>query len=192
MPLQNVPGVADSSISVLIHPPGRRVFYWVNSIYLQKSEIPRRDGLLFAEALPYLRSKMYGLHILLADDDGDDQVLFREAVEASFGAVFSIDPVNNGVEVLRRLDNASRDLPDVIVLDVNMPLKDGVSTLREIKNQERYRHIPVFMLSTSKKPGDIDTCLQLGCSMFYTKPYHIKEYTGIVVDIVQRSLHQSA
>lgn len=125
--------------------------------------------------------------ILVADDDRDDQFLFKEAVEERFGDACHIDQVYNGVELIDRLHNPSLILPDLIVIDINMPLKDGVSALREIRADHRLEKIPVFIMSTSNKPSDIDVCKALGCNEYYQKPFHLVQYANIVNDIVSRS-----
>ena len=129
-------------------------------------------------------------NILVADDDRDDQLLFREALERSCGGRCSVQAVYNGVELLQRLHERDVQMPDLIVLDLNMPLKDGVATLREIRSEKRYNQLPVFILSTSSRPDDITECRQLGCSNYYVKPYRLTEYNNIISDMMLRTFHE--
>jgi CheY-like chemotaxis protein len=127
-------------------------------------------------------------HIIIADDDPDDQFFFREAIESAFGDLCKVSAVNNGAELLHWISDPLNRLPDVIVLDLNMPVKDGLSVLRELKAEERYRNIPVFILSTSKRPDDVSTCIELGCSSYYSKPFHLHEYQQIVTDMLGKKV----
>jgi CheY-like chemotaxis protein len=71
-----------------------------------------------------------------------------------------------------------------------MPLKDGLSALREIRSEQRYSHVPVFMLSTSSRPADMDECRELGCSEYYIKPFRLAEYNSIISDMLHRTFHE--
>lgn len=109
--------------------------------------------------------------ILIADDDIDDQYLIKSAfqeVRLEEKLQFAI----NGKEVINYLENISDDaeLPGLIVLDVNMPLMDGIETLKILKSSLRYRHIPVVMFSTSKNPADEKRSRDLGAVEFVSKP----------------------
>jgi CheY-like chemotaxis protein len=113
------------------------------------------------------------LTILLADDDPIDRELFIEGMHET-GARFKVDEVENGEELLRRL-SSGKTLPDLIILDLNMPVKDGRETLREIKSSEAYRHIPVFILSTSNARFDVELACHTGANLFLVKPHGYKE-----------------
>jgi CheY-like chemotaxis protein len=126
--------------------------------------------------------------IIIADDDLDDQFFFREAVENAYGSSWEVSSVYNGVELLSRVRSSGERLPDAIVLDLNMPVKDGIATLIELKSEARYKDIPVFILSTSVRPEDMRKCMQLGCRSYYTKPYHLYEYRRIVADMLNKTL----
>ncbi len=114
--------------------------------------------------------------ILIADDDPDDRMLAKEAWEESRLAN-DIHFVTDGEELLdylyRRgeyasLGSASR--PGVILLDLNMPRKDGREALKEIKSDPNLRQIPIVVLTTSKAEEDIYRSYDLGVSSFITKP----------------------
>ena len=77
--------------------------------------------------------------------------------------------LNNGKELMGELNKRS-DLPDVIFLDVNMPIMDGIATLERIKNNPRFGHIPVIMLSTSCQQHAVERAFQLGARFFIQKP----------------------
>jgi len=114
--------------------------------------------------------------ILLADDDPDDRMLARDALVESRVANdlrFVVDG-EELMEYLRREakyeDPAESPWPGVILLDLNMPRKDGREALKEIKADPRLRRIPVVVLTTSKAEEDVYKTYDLGVSSFITKP----------------------
>ncbi|HMQ34995.1 MAG TPA: response regulator [Chloroflexaceae bacterium] len=114
--------------------------------------------------------------ILLADDDPDDRMLAKEALEESRLANRLLF-VEDGEELLDYLyqrgaytDPEAAPRPGIILLDLNMPRKDGREALREIKADPQLRAIPVVVLTTSKAEEDIYRSYDLGVSSFITKP----------------------
>jgi CheY-like chemotaxis protein len=73
--------------------------------------------------------------------------------------------------------------PDVIVLDLNMPLKDGFQTLYEIRNNPSLSVIPVIILTASSNKEDEMRCLELGCQSYFTKPDRIDDYNRVIFAI---------
>jgi two-component system response regulator len=113
---------------------------------------------------------------LMADDDPDDRLLIKEAFEESL-IHNSIYFVEDGVELMDYLrwhgefsDPASAPTPDLILLDLNMPRKDGREALAEIKSDPRLRYIPVVVLTTSKAEEDIMRSYDIGAASYITKP----------------------
>lgn len=116
------------------------------------------------------------LHILVAEDDPDDKLLLKEAFQEAGGAndlVF----VDNGQELIDRLLDSSYGLPGLILLDLNMPRKNGMEALKEIKADPHLRKIPVIVLTTSKMPEDINSTYGYGVNAFINKP---TSYNGMV------------
>jgi len=114
--------------------------------------------------------------ILMADDDEDDRLMTKEALEEARLAN-EIRFVEDGEELMDYLyhrgkyeggDNAPR--PGLILLDLNMPRKDGREALKEIKSDPNLRKIPVVVLTTSKAEEDICRSYDLGVNSFITKP----------------------
>ncbi|HYC85685.1 MAG TPA: response regulator [Chryseosolibacter sp.] len=108
------------------------------------------------------------LKILLADDDAIDRELFADAMKST-EVSFVIDEVKNGQEVLDYL-KACKQFPDFIFLDLNMPIVDGREALTKIKSSEKFRVIPVFVLSTSSSQHDIFESYYAGANLFLVKP----------------------
>jgi CheY-like chemotaxis protein len=114
--------------------------------------------------------------ILMADDDEDDYMLVREALAESRLAI-DLRIVRDGEELMDYLYRQDRYAdpnisphPGLILLDLNMPKKDGREALREIKNDPELRSIPVVVLTTSKAEEDIYRTYNLGANSFIIKP----------------------
>ena len=113
--------------------------------------------------------------ILMADDDADDRLLAQDAL-SECNLASELHFVENGEELLDYLhrrgkyskDNAPR--PGLILLDLNMPRKDGREALREIKSEPNLKRIPVIVLTTSKADTDISKIYDLGANSFIAKP----------------------
>lgn len=114
--------------------------------------------------------------ILIADDDAEDRMLLQEAFDES-RLKNQIQFVENGEELMDYLNNRNRfsdkskfPAPGLILLDLNMPKKDGREALKEIKEDEMLRLIPIVVLTTSKAEEDILKTYDMGVSSFITKP----------------------
>ena len=111
--------------------------------------------------------------ILIADDDEDDCFLAKEALESG-GATAAFIMVKDGIELMNFLLQVSRSnpnrLPDLILLDLNMPRKDGREALLEIKAEPALQHIPIVILTTSQEEEDISFTIEAGADLFMTKP----------------------
>jgi CheY-like chemotaxis protein len=114
--------------------------------------------------------------ILIADDDAEDRMLIKEALDES-RITNAIEFVENGEELMDYLHNRGKftdkdryQTPGLILLDLNMPKKDGREALKEIKADDHLRVLPVVVLTTSKAEEDILRTYDLGVSSFITKP----------------------
>jgi len=109
----------------------------------------------------------------MADDDADDRMLAKEALEES-RVLNDFRFVENGEELMdylyKRGDFADAERPGLILLDLNMPKKDGREALKEIKADANLRRIPIVVMTTSKAEEDIYRSYDLGASSFITKP----------------------
>jgi len=120
--------------------------------------------------------KQKSIVILIADDDAEDRMLVKDALDEG-RLKNDIHFVENGEELVDYLHNRGRfadkekfPTPGLILLDLNMPKKDGREALREIKNDPHLRLIPVVVLTTSKAEEDILRTYDMGVSSFITKP----------------------
>ena len=117
------------------------------------------------------------IHILLADDDETDRELFIEGMNET-GVEYTIQEAANGEEVFTCLDQSDQ-MPDFIILDLNMPVKDGRQTLRELKASEKFGHIPVFIMSTSSAHFDVLSAYRAGANLFLVKPHDFREIVAL-------------
>ncbi len=106
--------------------------------------------------------------LLLIDDDEDDREIFISIVRAAWPAI-SLSVATNGQEALQALRNASTQ-PDLIFLDLNMPLMNGQQFMEAIKANDKLKQIPVVILSTSSDKTTIQEMKALGAIHFITKP----------------------
>ena len=108
--------------------------------------------------------------ILFVDDDVDDQLLFAEALKELIPVV-TYDIANNGVEAFVYLESAATsDLPSLIFMDLNMPLMNGLQFLEKFQRDERLKHIPLIVFTTSNSPIDLEVTKRLGARLYITKP----------------------
>lgn len=118
-------------------------------------------------------------NILLVEDDSDDQMFFTEAInEIASSASWVI--TGNGREAIDLLPTLSPP-PDLILLDLNMPVMDGFAFLRLIKQDKDYKHIPVVVFSTSRLR--MEECYELGALACLRKPNSDEELQNILKDI---------
>ena len=109
------------------------------------------------------------LNLLLADDDEDDCLFFKEALE-DLSVESSLTTVNNGEQLMRELNTSTERLPDIIFLDLNMPRKNGIECLSEIKQMEHLKDMAVAIYSTSASETDIEETFVKGANVYIKKP----------------------
>lgn len=113
------------------------------------------------------------IKVVLADDDKDDQEIFEDALaEANIPA--DLKKVDNGQQLIDHLKDPTEPNPDIIFLDINMPVKNGKEVLAEIKADETLKEIPTVMLSTSDNPKDVDDTFHAGANLYVQKPFSFR------------------
>ncbi len=128
------------------------------------------------------------LVILLAEDNQDHAEMIIETLE-EFNVRNQIFHVTNGELALNFLnkeppyDSQDCPRPDLILLDQKMPLLDGVSTLKAIRENADFKHIPVIMVSTSTAGAEIGQCFELGANSYVTKPLNFEEFARKIRDL---------
>ena len=131
------------------------------------------------------------INLLIADDDPDDRMMTKAALEESY-LLNSLYFVENGQELMDFLkrrgkytDPETSPRPGLILLDLNMPRKDGREALLEIKSDPELRAIPIVVLTTSKSEEDILKSYNLGVNCFISKPVLFEELIEVVRSIGQ-------
>ena len=126
------------------------------------------------------------VEILLVEDNPGDERLTREALKE--GKVFSnLHWVKDGVEAMQFLRREGRyagvPRPDIILLDLNLPKKDGREVLQDIKSDEELKRIPVVVLTTSKAEEDVLRTYNLHANCYVTKPVDLEKFIVVVKSI---------
>jgi|SRR5687767_14850857 len=118
--------------------------------------------------------------VYLVDDDIDDLEILQEALVHNnyYGPVKT---VLNGKMLMDELFESKK--PEVIVLDLNMPLKNGFEVLRELKSSPELKGIPVIVLTASTNATDRAKCVNLGCNFFFNKPDSLTGYDRIAAEV---------
>jgi len=118
---------------------------------------------------------MNSLNILLIEDDMIE-VMKMKRVMSSLDLQHSITEANNGEEALQVLSKAEV-LPDLILLDLNMPKMNGIEFLSILKADERLKYIPAVIISTSNNQHDLKECYKIGIAGYIIKPLKYEDYT---------------
>ena len=128
--------------------------------------------------------KMSVKFILLADDDVDDQMLFQDAVDEIAGDI-RIRTVYSGEQLMRLLTRSDAVLPDLIFLDLNMPMKSGHECLEEIRSNDKLKHIPVAIFSTSVSNADVDKSMYGGANVYIRKPGNFSKLKDVISKVIR-------
>lgn len=119
------------------------------------------------------------IKVLLVDDDNDDYLLFKKILDYQVFKT-SLQLVINGDNFMAKLNDENLELPDVIFLDVNMPIRDGYSCLVEIKDLPRLKNIPIVMYSTSYERNVADMLFEMGADYFIQKPTDFEQLRELI------------
>ena len=126
------------------------------------------------------------LNILLVEDDQDDVELMQEALRDN-EIQFVLEIVRQGDRVLPYL-KTSKNLPNVILLDLNLPKMHGREVLSRLKLSEEFKQIPVVILTTSSSQIEREFCLSAGASQFLTKPSTVEGFNKTIDTIMKIAL----
>jgi len=120
--------------------------------------------------------------VMLVEDDPGDALLVREALSDN-GRVNEVRVALDGVYALEQLNDPELPLPDLILLDLNLPRMDGRELLAEIKGEPRFAPIPVVVLTTSDAQTDVMRSYELHANAFVTKPRDLTHFLSVVQEI---------
>jgi CheY-like chemotaxis protein len=125
------------------------------------------------------------MNVLLVEDNPADAELTRETLELGCSPV-RLTVAVDGLDAMHELDrriSEGRDLPDLILLDLNLPRRGGREVLQDLKGRPNYRHIPVVILTSSDSDRDIVESYRLGASCYVSKPVDFQAFRRIVESI---------
>ena len=125
------------------------------------------------------------MNVFLADDDSDDVELFQEALE-EICISCRLTSSKDGIDLLNKLSSTEGSLPEVMFIDVNMPMMNGLECLEQIKSQDGLKNIPVIILTTSISPITVERAYELGANMFVEKPTDFKELKSMILKVMKK------
>jgi len=126
------------------------------------------------------------IRFIYTDDDVDDQVFLAEACKLS-KIDFEIKQFLSGIELIKYLSSVSPDAFDFIVIDINMPVMDGITAAHLIRKQLKLT-CPLYVLSTSKDPKDRERAKEAGVTGYYVKPFVLAELRVLIESMVSTSV----
>lgn len=122
-------------------------------------------------------------YVVLADDDEDDRLFFTEAFE-ELKMQTKVDIYKDGVDLMNALNKLDSVLPNILFLDLNMPMKSGLECLKEIKSNQRFKDIAIAIYSTSASEEDIEDTFVNGANIYIKKPNNFNLLKKILSDVV--------
>lgn len=123
------------------------------------------------------------LRILLADDDEDDRTFFSEAI-AELKMSNQLTLFNDGKDLMEYMNDPDSSLPHILFLDLNMPYKNGLDCLKEIRSDSRFKNISVAIYSTSSSEKDIEDTFIEGANIYIKKPNNFSELKRVIKEVV--------
>lgn len=123
------------------------------------------------------------INITLADDDEDDRLFFTDAFD-ELKINTRVNTFKDGLELMNYLNDVNSVLPNILFLDINMPKKNGVECLLEIKKNERFRDIAIAIYSTSSSEEHIEETFVNGANIYIKKPNDFQTLKKILSDVV--------
>ena len=136
------------------------------------------------------------INVLLADGDVEEHIFFKEAINRTNIIGHKVFSVYDGEQILdfvlkRGTYKNSKELtPDIIILDLDLPQKDGLSVIRELKETESLKNIPIYVLTGSANITHMNTCRQLGCAGYFAKQAKNRKLTNIIEAILEKEASQ--
>ncbi len=120
--------------------------------------------------------------ILLADDDEDDRIIFKDAF-AEIKIKTFIQTVNNGIELMEHLNQPDLLIPHILFLDLNMPRKNGIDCLKEMKQIDRLKDMVVAIYSTSASEENIEETFVFGANIYINKPSDFETLKKVLSEV---------
>ncbi|AZI22250.1 response regulator [Chryseobacterium taklimakanense] len=122
-------------------------------------------------------------YIVLADDDADDRLFFTDAFD-ELKINTKVQTFNDGAELMDYLNSENSQLPEILFLDLNMPKKNGIECLHEIKANPKFENIAVAIYSTSSSEEHIEETFVSGANIYIKKPNDFNTLKKVLSDVV--------
>ncbi|HEY0040568.1 MAG TPA: response regulator [Flavisolibacter sp.] len=119
--------------------------------------------------------------VLLADDDEDDRFVFRDVIY-EINPKIHMEIVSGGIQLMKLLEHFA---PDLLFLDLEMPFKNGLECLIEIRENEKLKDLPIVVFSSTSRPANIQTAYEMGAHLFLIKEASFDQYTAALKTILQ-------
>jgi CheY-like chemotaxis protein len=130
------------------------------------------------------------INLVIADDDEDDCIFFSDAV-AELNVSARIVCFSNGAELMEALAKETLDsCPDILVLDLNMPLKNGMECLAEIRSNKVFDRLPIIIFSTSSQEQAVNAAYEGGATFYLKKPESFDKLKEALVWIFNSTAHE--
>ncbi|RNC89652.1 MAG: response regulator [Allomuricauda sp.] len=123
------------------------------------------------------------MKILLIEDDMIETMKFQRAI-SKLDAKHTLVEAKNGEEALNQLQS-SNVMPDIILLDLNMPLMNGIEFLNELKSHETIKYLPTIILTTSENREDLLECYKIGIAGYILKPLKYEDYESKIKRVLE-------
>ncbi|MGQ2984993.1 response regulator [Flavobacterium sp.] len=127
-------------------------------------------------------------NIYLAEDDMDDVYFFKFALN-KLKLKCNLIVANDGLELVSKLKNGQPE-PDIIFVDINMPVMNGLETLDNIKKDPKFNTVPVIVYSTSQDPTDIKKAFKYGASSYLVKPFDLEGLEKLIAKVLSYDWEQ--
>jgi CheY-like chemotaxis protein len=121
-------------------------------------------------------------HVFIADDDEDDRLFFQEVIN-EMPYLVHLSMARDGEDAINSLSQLPL-LPDLVVLDLNMPLKNGLECLQEIKHAPKLKSLPVIIFSTSSYPSMINQVYDAGAHLYIRKPNDFLTFRKLIQHVL--------
>lgn len=129
--------------------------------------------------------------IYLADDDSDDRAFFRDAL-TEIPISTTIEEFSNGVDLMSHLLKKENDIPDVIFLDLKMPMMNGFECLSDIRELDFLKEVPIVIYSTSFHQKDVDKLKEMGATLYLKKPSSFNQLKTLLHKCLSHITHKTS
>ena len=133
---------------------------------------------------------MSTVKIILTDDDADDRIIFKDAFH-ELHLDNNLQMFNDGVDLMEYLKTTDEKLPELVLLDLNMPRKSGYECLKEIRANEKLKDLSVAIYSTSSSQEDIEQTFANGADLYIKKPNDYANLKRLIKEVMQTNWNLS-